>query len=84
MSKIGTYRQQVKVFNLLDSRDIARLGTNGGSMISDTLRRGIAVLRKLAVKGTTDVKMAQSALGALNLTFEEVTKEMSRTVLKIG
>ena len=77
-------RQQVKVFNLLESRDIARLGINGGSMISNTLRSGIAVLKKLAVDGTTDVKTAQSALGALNLTFEEVTKEMSRTVLAIG
>lgn len=31
-----------------------------------------------------DVKMAQSALGALGLTFEEITKEMYRTVFKIG
>lgn len=77
-------RQQVKVFGLLDARDIARLGTNGGSMISGTLRNGIAVLKKLAVDGTTDVKTAQSALGAIDLTFEEVTKEMYRTVLKIG
>jgi hypothetical protein len=77
-------RQQVKVFGLLDARDIARLGTNGGIMISGTLRNGIAVLKKLAVDGTTDVKTAQSALGAIGLTFEEVTKEMYRTVLKIG
>jgi hypothetical protein len=77
-------RQQVKVFNLLDARDIARLGTNGGSKISDTLRNGIAVMKKLAVDGTTDVKTAQSALSALGLTFEEVTKEMYRTVLAIG
>ena len=77
-------RQQVKVFDLLDARDIARLGTNGGSMISGTLRNGIAVLRKLAVDGSTDVKTAQSALNAIGLTYEEITKEMYRTVLKIG
>lgn len=77
-------RQQVKVFALLDARDIARLGTNGGSMISGTLRNGIAVLKKLAVDGTTDVKTAQSALSAIGLTYEEITKEMYRTVLKIG
>ena len=41
-------------------------------------------MRKLAVKGSTDVKTAQSALGTLGLTFEEVTKEMYRTVLAIG
>ena len=77
-------RQQVKVFDLLDARDIARMGTNGGSMISSTLRNGIAVLRKLAVDGSTDAKTAQSALSAIGLTFEEITKEMYRTVLKIG
>lgn len=77
-------RQQVKVFDLLDARDIARLGVNGASKIPDALRGGIAIMRKLAVKGTTDVKTAQSALSALGLTFEEVTKEMYRTVLAIG
>ena len=77
-------RQQVKVFDLLDARDIARLGVNGASKIPDTLRGGIAIMRKLAVKGSTDVKTAQSALGTLGLTFEEVTKEMYRTVLAIG
>ena len=77
-------RQQVKVFDLLDARDIARLGVNGASKIPDALRSGIAIMRKLAVKGTTDVKTAQSALSALGLTFEEVTKEMYRTVLAIG
>lgn len=77
-------RQQVKVFDLLDARDIARLGVNGASKIPNALRSGIAIMRKLAVKGTTDVKTAQSALSALGLTFEEVTKEMYRTVLAIG
>jgi hypothetical protein len=77
-------RQQVKVFDLLDARDIARLGVNGASKIPNALRGGIAIMRKLAVKGTTDVKTAQSALSALGLTFEEVTKEMYRTVLAIG
>ena len=77
-------RQQVKVFDLLDARDIARMGANGASKIPDALRSGIAIMRKLAVKGTTDVKTAQSALSALGLTFEEVTKEMYRTVLAIG
>ena len=77
-------RQQVKVFDLLDARDIARMGANGASKIPDALRSGIAIMRKLAVKGSTDVKTAQSALGALGLTFEEVTKEMYRTVLAIG
>ena len=77
-------RQQVKVFDLLDARDIARMGANGASKIPDTLRGGIAIMRKLAVKGSTDVKTAQSALGTLGLTFEEVTKEMYRTVLAIG
>ena len=77
-------RQQVKVFDLLDARDIARLGANGASKIPDVLRGGIAIMRKLAVKGSTDVKTAQTALSALGLTFEEVTKEMYRTVLAIG
>lgn len=77
-------RQQVKVFKLLDARDIARLCANGTSKIAPVLREGIAVLEKLAVKGTTDVKSAETALSALGYTFEEVTKEMYRTVLNIG
>ena len=66
------------------TKEMTHQGLDGGSMISDTLRNGIAVLKKLAVDGTTDVKTAQNALGALGLTFEEITKEMYRTVLKIG
>ena len=77
-------RQQVKVFDLLDARDVARLAENGTSKISPVLREGIAILRRLAVKGNTDVKTAETALHSLGLTFEEVTKEMYRTVLAIG
>ena len=78
------YRQQVKVFDLLQARDIARLCVNGTSKISPLLRDGIAVIRNLAVKGSTDIKTAESALGALGLTFKEVSAELYRTVINIG
>lgn len=77
-------RQQVKVFDLLDARDIARLGTNGASKISTTLREGIAILRKLAVKGTTDLNTAQKALRKLGYSLTDLTAEMYRTVINIG
>ena len=77
-------RQQVKVFDLLDARDIARLGTNGASKISPTLREGVAILRKLAVNGTTDLTTAQKALRKLGYSLTDLTAEMYRTVINIG
>lgn len=77
-------RQQVKVFDLLDSRDIARLCVNGSSKISSQLRDGIAVLRNLAVNGTTDITTAEAALKEMNLSFREISAELYRTVISIG
>ncbi len=76
-------RQQMKVFDLLQSRDIARIGVNGTSQISSTLRDGIAVVRRM-VEGKADMNQTQAALKSLGFTLNSLTEAMYHTVEAIG
>ncbi len=77
-------RQQVKVFDLLNARDIARTAANGGSRISSSLREAVEVLRRVSVKGNTDIKTASDALEYMGYSFQGIFNEMSDLVMKIG
>ena len=76
-------RQQMKVFDLLDARDIARIGTNGMSKIPSPLREGIAVIRRM-VEGKADMNQTQAALSSLGFTLNSLTEAMYHTVEEIG
>jgi hypothetical protein len=77
-------RQQVKVFKLLDSRNIARMTVNGESRIPNSLREGIAVLEKLAVDGSITFSQASDSLARMGQNFETIFVGMYRAVGDIG
>ena len=75
-------RQQVKVFKLIESRDVMR---NFTSKIPTKLREAIAVMEEMTSRGNASLGEVEYALQQLGYnSFESVTKAVSDLVIKVG
>ena len=78
-------RQQTKIFDqFTDSMDIARADENGGSKISDKLRKGIEYLRDFH-EGRRDLAQTEDSLNSIGYdSLDAVAHDNGVTIITIG
>ena len=76
-------RSNVKTFDIINGRDAQRISINGALQVSDRLRKGIDMMRKLTSDGTTDIDIVEYGLQQIGYSLESICDDLGATLLKV-